>query len=98
MKVTGLPAPTRRPGSHRASGGKRCAFPGTRKPKAWQEPGRWRQRPADGTAQDVEVDGPAHPEFAQLALDAVKQRRFVPAKCGDVPVPVELWLQLDWNI
>jgi protein TonB len=53
---------------------------------------------ADGTAQDVEVDGPAHPEFAELAVDAVRQWRFLPAKCGDVPVPVELWLQLEWNI
>lgn len=52
----------------------------------------------DGTAQDIEVVGAAHREFADLAVDAVKRWRFVPAKCGDLPVPMELWMQIDWTM
>jgi TonB family protein len=53
---------------------------------------------ADGSVQDVEVDGPAHPELAALAVDTVRRWRYTPARCGQVPVQVERWLQVDWTM
>lgn len=52
----------------------------------------------DGSVQDLEVSYATHPELGEIGVDTVKQWRYEPARCGEVPVPVEVWVQVDWTI
>jgi TonB family protein len=52
----------------------------------------------DGKVQEIEVSRAAHPQLADLALAAVRQWRYEPAQCGARPVPVEVWLKVDWDL
>jgi len=52
----------------------------------------------NGSVQDLEVSWATHPELGEIAADTVKQWRYEPARCGEVLVPVEIWVQVDWTM
>lgn len=53
---------------------------------------------ADGSVRGIEPSWAAHPLLNELAIESLRQWRYEPARCGGVPVPVEMWLQVEWRL
>jgi TonB family protein len=53
---------------------------------------------ADGTVRDVNVAGPAHPDFASAALDAVRQWEFTETLLNCTPVEVAMRVTVHFDV